>query len=376
MKKSKLKIILLAGLIATAVGIGAYFILLSRSNVQKIDVKNILQRPDDQFFGWQYPVAMLPEVGQVTDKIAYSTIRDPGGIPQGLPTRLKIPTIGVDSAIEDALITPDGRMDVPYGSVNVAWFSLGPKPGDEGSAVIGGHFGINAGVKFVFYDLDKLKINDRIYIINDKGETLAFQVRRIELFERNADATTVFTSNDGLAHLNLITCEGIWNRTNDTYPSRRVVFTDAISAEGAAAASATFFRSLSIGTRGADVTELQTVLEKKGFLIIPRGVSKGYFGTLTRAAVAKYQVSVELPSTGIFDSVTRAKLIPATAVVKEPTLPSTAIIPELQSLSKVIIAHIKSLYATPIDGLITSLLLILIIFTASHTIKNRFKKLN
>ena len=137
----------------------------------------------------------------------------------------------MDSAIEDALITPDGRMDVPAGSVNVAWFALGPHPGQVGSAVIGGHFGISNGVKFVFYDLDKLKVGDKVYIENDKGDTLAFQVRRIQLFDRNADATTVFTSNDGLAHLNLITCEGIWNQVNDSYPQRLVVFTDAIPEE-------------------------------------------------------------------------------------------------------------------------------------------------
>lgn len=375
MIKLKLKPTSIAVLVAMVVSTGSYLVLLSRSmDVEKVEVENRLERPTDQLFGWQYPVAMFPEVGPVTEQIAYSTIRDPGGVPQGLPVRLKIPVISVDSAIEDALITPDGRMDVPYGSVNVAWFSLGPKPGREGSAVIGGHFGINAGVKFVFYDLDKLKVGDRVYIVDDNGKTLAFQVRRIELFQRNADATTVFTSDDGLAHLNLITCEGIWNRVNDTYPLRRVVFTDAISSEGAAEAGATFFRSLSIGAKGVDVAELQTVLIEKGFLIMPRGVSKGYFGTLTRTALVKYQVSVGLSPTGVFDFSTRNKLIPATVVAKEPALPSTAITSESKAFLETVIEYVKSLYATPKDGLITSILLIVIAFTAFNIVKNRFKK--
>ena len=186
----------------------------------------------DSLFGWKYPVAKFPSVGPLSGAIAYSDIRDPGGIPQGLPIRLKIPTIGVNTAIEDALITPDGRMDVSAGSVNVAWFSLGPHPGKVGSAVIGGHFGITNGVPFVFYNLDKLKIDDKVYIENDNGDTLAFQVREIRSYDRDADATDVFTSSDGLAHLNLITCEGVWNRVNDTYPDRLVVFTDAIASEG------------------------------------------------------------------------------------------------------------------------------------------------
>lgn len=110
----------------------------------------------DRLFGWKFPVAKFPLVGSGGGPLAYSDIRDPGGIPQGLPVRLKIPVIEVNSAIEDALITPDGRMDVPVGSVNVAWFSLGPHPGQEGSAVIGGHFGVKNGVPFVFYSLEPI----------------------------------------------------------------------------------------------------------------------------------------------------------------------------------------------------------------------------
>jgi len=177
-------------------------------------------------FGWKFPVAKFPSVGSTKGQVAYSSIRTPGGAPQGLPVRLVIPAIGVDSAIEDAVITPDGVMDVPSNSVNVAWFSLGPHPGQEGSAVIGGHFGIKNGVPFVFYDLDKLRIGDQVYIVNDRDETIPFIVQSVKSFDRNADATTVFTSSDGLAHINLITCEGIWNQSNGSYPQRLVVFTD------------------------------------------------------------------------------------------------------------------------------------------------------
>lgn len=185
----------------------------------------------DTSFGWKFPVSQFGTSGRVTDIGAYSSLRDPGGVPRGLPVRLKIPSINVDTAIEDAKITPDGRMDVPEGSVNVAWFALGPRPGQIGSAVIGGHFGIKDGVPFVFYDLDKLKSGDRVYVVDDNDNTLTFEVRTIRLFDRDADATSVFLSNDGLSHLNVITCEGIWNMVDDSYPDRRVVFTDMITSE-------------------------------------------------------------------------------------------------------------------------------------------------
>ena len=202
-----------------------------------------------------------------------------------------------------------------------------------------------------------------------KGDTLAFQVRKIQLFDRNADATTVFTSEDGLAHLNLITCEGIWNKVNDTYPERRVVFTDRISNEGAVAVKAPvisiFYRSLRIGARGKDVIALQTFLSQKGFLGNSPRVADGFFGRLTRAAVIKYQTSIGLSPDGVFGLLSRAKLVSEqsqTAV--KPTFPSTAIIVPMSALSssQVFFQNVKSLYATAIDAVITSLLIILIVF--------------
>jgi len=70
-----------------------------------------------------------------------------------------------------------------------------------------------------------------------------------------------------------------------------------------------FTRSLSLGSRGTDVSALQTALEQKGFLTIPNGVAKGYFGALTRMAVIKYQESVNLPMVGVFGPLTKVKLI-------------------------------------------------------------------
>lgn len=185
----------------------------------------------DKTLGWKFPVEMFPG-GQVTDSDAFSAFRKSGGTPRGLPVRLQIPIIGVDSAIEDAYITPDGRMDVPAGTENVAWFAIGTIPGQKGSAVIGGHFGIDNGIPKVFYNLNKLVVGDKVYVVDDYGDTLAFEVKSIRLYDRDAEASTVFYSTDGKAHLNVITCEGEWNKVDDSYPDRRVVFTDSVPSEG------------------------------------------------------------------------------------------------------------------------------------------------
>ncbi|MDO8499582.1 MAG: sortase [bacterium] len=360
--RKKTKLILLVVVLAGLIWSGYYFIFFRQSHQN-----NPVQILVDNLFGWKFPVAEFPLTGP-GEQLAYSDIRDPGGRPQGLPIRLKIPAISVDSAIEDALITKEGRMDVPEGSVNVAWFALGPHPGEKGSAVVGGHFGIKDGVPFVFYNLDKLKVGDKVYVVDDNGNTLAFIVRSFQSFDRNADATTVFTSTDGLAHLNLITCEGIWNQINGTYPERLVVFTDAIPAEGqvvpAAITAGAFPRSLRIGMRGADVSTLQTALEQKGLLTMPRGVAKGYFGVLTRTAVAKYQTSVALKSTGIFEASTRAKLIPE-ALAVGAKFPATAIAVLSSTTAAIfppLIQSAQSFFATPVAKIIFALLLAAIIF--------------
>lgn len=213
------------------VGVLVGFIVLFRNQLF-LNESVLISAPDnniDPSFGWKFPVSEFqPMTGRVRNMGAFSALRTKG-IPRGLPERLIIPKIGVNTAIEDAQITSDGRMDVPKGSINVAWFSLGPQPGQIGSAVIGGHFGIKDGIPFVFYNLDKLVPGDSIYIVDDYGNNIGFIVRSIELFDRNGDATSVFVSNDGLAHLNLITCEGEWNKVNGTYPERRVVFADLVA---------------------------------------------------------------------------------------------------------------------------------------------------
>ena len=262
----------------------------------------------DTAFGWKFPVVKFPSTGVNDGLLAYSDIRDPGGISQGLPVRLKIASIGVDTAIEDALITPDGRMDVPLGSKNVAWFALGPHPGKEGSAVIGGHYGIRNGIPFVFYRLNMLKIGDKVAVVDDNDATIEFVVRSIKSFDRNADASSVFTSSDGKAHLNLITCEGVWNKVNDSYPLRLVVFTDAVTSESSTQSNDAYYRSLTVGSQGNDVIALQKVLETMGFLVMPHGVPMGYFGSLTRSAVIRFQKSTGLPMVGVFGPQTTEQL--------------------------------------------------------------------
>ena len=146
----------------------------------------------------------------------------------GLPSRLKIPKIGVDATIDYMGTTPQGEMSTPDGPVNAGWFKLGPRPGENGNAVINGHFGYKNDIPAVFDNLHKLQKGDNVYTTNEKNETIAFVVRELRTYTPNENATDIFRSSDGQAHLNLITCQGIWNQAQKSYSTRLVVFTDKI----------------------------------------------------------------------------------------------------------------------------------------------------
>lgn len=144
----------------------------------------------------------------------------------GLPLRLKIPQINVDAAIENVGIDSGGAMEIPKNQEDVAWFQLGQRPGESGVAVIDGHYGWKSKKASAFDNLHKLRVGDKIEVEDDQGMTTTFVVRENRRYEEKADASTVFVSNDGKSHLNLITCEGDWDKVAKSYPNRLVVFAD------------------------------------------------------------------------------------------------------------------------------------------------------
>lgn len=144
----------------------------------------------------------------------------------GAPVRLKIPVINVDAAIESVGVTAGGNMETPKTPSGVAWYENGPRPGDNGSAVIDGHYNWENNLPAVFYNLYQIHSGDVIYVLDASGVTRAFVVKESQSYDRLANTSSIFLSSDGKAHLNLITCEGVWNKVQKSYSSRLVVFAD------------------------------------------------------------------------------------------------------------------------------------------------------
>ena len=74
-----------------------------------------------------------------------------------------------------------------------------------------------------------------------------------------------------------------------------------------AAGFAQITSNLSVGSRGAQVTEVQTYLANDPALY-PQGIVSGYYGNLTREAVMRFQAKYGIQQTGTIGPITRAKL--------------------------------------------------------------------
>lgn len=146
---------------------------------------------------------------------------------KALPVRLIIPNINVNATIKGVGVTSKGIMDVPKSAFDIGWFNLGPRPGEVGSSVMVGHLDGQDGKAGVFFDLYKLKGGDKLYVEDDKGITATFIVRESRIYDTGY-AEEVFSSNNGV-HLNLITCDGVWDGVKKSFSKRLVVFADSSS---------------------------------------------------------------------------------------------------------------------------------------------------
>ena len=140
--------------------------------------------------------------------------------------RIRIPSVDIDVAIESVGLTPEGEMDVPSGPDVAGWYEIGPRPGETGSAVIDGHVDDMNGTPAAFAGLKGVKPGETIEVQDEKGSVVSFVVRKSRVYDADADATDVFVSQDGKAHLNLITCAGAWDKNARQYAKRLVVFAD------------------------------------------------------------------------------------------------------------------------------------------------------
>lgn len=144
------------------------------------------------------------------------------------PVRLLIPRLKVDAPIEAVGKDANGDAGVPQQSQDVAWYNLGPAPGEPGNAVIAGHLDDKVGPA-VFAKLGQLKVDDTVIVVDKAKVQHTFKVIEVAAYPyQKAPLNKIFGFD--LEHdLNLITCTGRWNPKTHTYSQRLVVYTRLVA---------------------------------------------------------------------------------------------------------------------------------------------------
>lgn len=139
----------------------------------------------------------------------------------GTPGRLRVPAIGVDSALERLRIDAAGALTPPKDFAKAGWYVDGTPPGDVGPAVVAGHVDSRDGPA-VFFRLRELQAGDTIEVIRG-GRTVRFTVTGTAWYPKSAFPTAKVYGPTPDRQLRLITCGGVFDRSSRSYKDNLVV---------------------------------------------------------------------------------------------------------------------------------------------------------
>jgi sortase (surface protein transpeptidase) len=164
--------------------------------------------------------------GSFQDPAAQSYAAPPAG---ATPERVQIPSIGVDSGLEDLGLGAAGELDPPKAWESAGWYRDGTVPGAVGPAVIAGHVDSGSGPA-VFVDLAKLAVGDEIQVTLSTGTVETFRVTGSERTPKATFPTSDVYGSTPTPSLRLITCDGTFDRSTGHYVDNLIVFADLVSA--------------------------------------------------------------------------------------------------------------------------------------------------
>ncbi len=158
---------------------------------------------------------------------------------RSMPVSVRIPAIGVDSALLHLGLNADGTIQVPSlrtSAAKAAWYKYSATPGQIGSSVIEGHVDSTRGPA-VFFRLGALHPGNTIEVTLADGVTAVFRVTGVREYAKSRfPARTIYGAAD-FAALRLITCGGAFDYATGHYLSSTVVFASLTSSRPASRTS-------------------------------------------------------------------------------------------------------------------------------------------
>ncbi|MEZ4618749.1 MAG: class F sortase [Caldilineaceae bacterium] len=134
---------------------------------------------------------------------------------EAYPVRIKIPVLGVDSAVEPLGERADGSMATPTDPAHVAWYSYGAIPGENGNVVMAGHLDRIDGSPAVFWNLHELQAGDEVIVYDSEQTAYHYAVLEQQSYPYDKAPVDEITGFDLVSRLN-VTCRGTWDRNRRT----------------------------------------------------------------------------------------------------------------------------------------------------------------
>jgi len=169
-----------------------------------------------------------PSVAVETKNVQQATAIKGSVLSEAIPTRLRIPAIGVDTPFVQLGLDENKEIEIPKGYEEVGWYKYGPTPGELGPAVVLGHVDSYDGPA-VFYSLGQLHEGDRVEVDRDDGTTAVFEVKTLERYPQSSFPTSLVYGDIDHAGLRLITCSGSYDREQLRYDHNLVVYAELIN---------------------------------------------------------------------------------------------------------------------------------------------------
>lgn len=143
------------------------------------------------------------------------------------PSKLIIPALDIGADIEILGLDEENRMASPEDTNKAGWYKYGAKPGTEGNAVIAGHRDSLTGPA-LFYKLRDLETGDQVVVVDKFGKTYTYKVLRKETYKSDQFPLEEVFGFSKTKRLNLVTCEGVFNKEEKSYSDRLVVYTELV----------------------------------------------------------------------------------------------------------------------------------------------------
>ncbi|OII43075.1 MULTISPECIES: class F sortase [unclassified Plantibacter] len=142
-------------------------------------------------------------------------------------SRVQIPSIGVDAAVEPLERDASGVLLPPVEWEDAGWYRAGVMPGQVGPAVIAGHLDTTLR-EAVFVHLKQLVAGDQVTVTMSDGSTATYAVDRAIDVEKKTFPTEEVYGPTPDAQLRLITCNGPFDDAANTYANNYVVFASLV----------------------------------------------------------------------------------------------------------------------------------------------------